>query len=84
MERIAYYGYAALFGALFAFSIVVIDVGATNPVVAYVGAAALLIVLFDALRTEFNIPNNKRAVGYVLVLFVSAIISTITSLIVLS
>jgi len=81
MERIAYYGYAALLGALGAFSVVVVSVHAINPVVAYACAAAFLFVLFDALRTEFSIPNNKRAVGYVLILFVSAGISTIASMI---
>jgi len=83
MERIAYYTFSAFVGALLGFLMVVISISTTTALAAYVGAAALLIVLFDALRTEFNIPNNKRAVGFVLVLFVSAIISTLTSLIVL-
>lgn len=80
MERITYYGFAALLGALVAFSMVVIAVHAINPIAAYAGAAAFLVVLSDSLYKEFTIPNNKRAVGYVFVLFGSGIISTIASL----
>lgn len=80
MERIFYYGFAALMGALVALSIVVIMNSSTNPAVAYVGAAALLIVLFDTFRREFTIQNNHRAVGFVVILFIAAAVSTIASL----
>ena len=83
MERIIYYGFAAVMGALIAFAIVVLYTKIVSPVIASVGAAALLIVLFDALQHEFSIPNNKRALGFVFVLFVSGLISVIVSSIVL-
>jgi len=79
-----YYGFGALLGAFLAAVIVACYITVTerfadNPW-AWVVVLPIAFIAYPAIRSEFELVNNRRASIFTLVMFISALVSIITTL----